>query len=164
MNAAEIFHLMDHRSAQSAPVKVISSAPGTATTGRSNVEFSADTWHVSCSSVAERRERIRVVAQINPGVNPVTNLATPVPVPRRSLRFIVGIVLMTGSFLVYPTYPIILLWLPLSLSVKTALSITVWVLSWATFSAGALLAGPQGYAWIKGLWWHMIAGSRPRKR
>lgn len=65
---------------------------------------------------------------------------------------IVGIVFMTGSFLVYPAYPVILLWLPISNSAKATVSVAVWVLSWSAFSLGAYLAGPQGYAWLKGLW------------
>jgi len=72
-----------------------------------------------------------------------------------STRFIAGIVLMTGSFLVYPSYPIILLWLPISAGAKVTWSIAVWVLSWSAFSFGAFLAGPQGYAWFKGLWKHL---------
>src|SRR5262245_39061519 len=69
-----------------------------------------------------------------------------------SARFIVGIVLMTGSFLVYPAYPVIIIWLPISPGAKVSWSIAVWVLSWSAFSLGAFLAGPQGYAWFKGLW------------
>jgi hypothetical protein len=58
---------------------------------------------------------------------------------------------MAGSFMVYPTYPIILLWLPLTASVKAGASVAVWVLSWATFSLGVLLTGPEGYKWFKTL-------------
>ena len=78
---------------------------------------------------------------------------------QKSLRFVTGTVLMAGSFLVYPAYPIILIWLPLSVSAKAGASVTVWLLSWGTFSLGAYLAGPKGYAWFRGLWQRLI-GSR----
>lgn len=80
-----------------------------------------------------------------------TRDSTP-PVKQKSVRFIAGTVLMAASFLVYPAYPVILLWLPLSASVKAGVSVAVWVVSWGTFSLGAYLAGPEGYAWFKGLW------------
>ena len=77
---------------------------------------------------------------------------TTVPLgSHRRLRFIAGIALMTSSFLVYPTYPVILLWLPFSVNVKILISVVVWSLSWTTFSVGAFLAGPEGYAWFKSL-------------
>ena len=80
---------------------------------------------------------------------------------KRSFRFIAGIVLMAASFLVYPAYPVILLWLPLSPSVKAGVSVAVWILSWGTFSLGAYLAGPDGYAWFKQLW-KRLTGNRSR--
>ena len=81
-----------------------------------------------------------------------------------SLRFIVGIVLMAGSFLVYPAYPVILLWLPISGGTKAAVSVAVWVLSWSAFSLGAYLAGPQGYEWFRGLWTRIIKNGRGLSR
>ncbi len=81
---------------------------------------------------------------------------TKIPAPRQSVRFIAGTVLMAASFLVYPAYPVILLWLPLSASVKAGVSIAVWVLSWGSFSLGAYLAGPEGYDWFKRLWPRLI--------
>jgi hypothetical protein len=83
--------------------------------------------------------------------------------PQHSVRFIAGTVLMAASFLVYPAYPVILLWLPLSPSVKAGVSVAVWVLSWGSFSLGAYLAGPEGYAWFKGLWRRLI-GNRSRNQ
>ena len=77
------------------------------------------------------------------------------PVRQKSVRFIVGTVLMACSFLVYPAYPVILLWLPLSASAKAGVSVAVWILSWSAFSLGAFLAGPDGYAWFSGLWKRM---------
>ena len=91
-----------------------------------------------------------------------TSHPTP-PVCQKSARFIVGTVLMAGSFLVYPAYPVILLWLPLSASAKAIVSVAVWVLSWGTFSLGAYLAGPKGYAWFKGLWQRLI-GNRSQNQ
>ena len=89
--------------------------------------------------------------------------ATKSPAPRQSVRFIAGTALMAASFLVYPAYPVILLWLPLSASVKASVSVAVWVLSWSTFSLGAYLAGPEGYAWFKGLW-KRLTGKRSRNQ
>jgi hypothetical protein len=83
----------------------------------------------------------------------------PPAVRQKSARFIAGTVLMAGSFLVYPAYPVIILWLPLSASAKAGASVTVWLLSWGTFSLGGYLAGPEGYAWFKRLW-RRITGSR----
>ena len=83
------------------------------------------------------------------------------PASQQSVRFIVGIVLMSSSFLVYPAYPVIILWLPLSGTLKATASVAVWLLSWGTFSLGAYLAGPDGYAWFKGLWKRLI-GNRSR--
>lgn len=59
---------------------------------------------------------------------------------------------MSGSFLVYPAYPVIILWLPLSGTLKATVSVAVWLLSWGSFSLGAFLAGPEGYLWFKRLW------------
>jgi hypothetical protein len=83
------------------------------------------------------------------------------PAPQRSIRFIAGTSLMAASFLVYPAYPVILLWLPLSASVKAGVSVAIWVVSWGTFSLGAYLAGPEGYAWFKGVW-KRLTGRRSR--
>jgi len=77
---------------------------------------------------------------------------------RKSLRFIAGAALIAGSFLVYLAYPVILLYLPFSGSVKLGATVAVWVLSWAVFSAGIFLTGPQGYEWFKGLWTRMTGG------
>lgn len=97
--------------------------------------------------------------QVNSQTKAVATGDSAAPVKRKSLRFIVGIVLMSGSFLVYPAYPLIILWLPLSASAKAGVSVAVWLLSWGTFSLGAYLAGPQGYAWFKGLW-NRLTGRR----
>jgi hypothetical protein len=77
---------------------------------------------------------------------------------QKSLRFIAGTALIAGSFLVYLAYPVILLYLPFSGSVKLGATVAVWVLSWTVFSAGILLTGPQGYQWVKGLWTRMAGG------
>jgi len=103
------------------------------------------------------------MAQFQPNLEPNadSNVPTTPPAPQKSLRFVGGTVLMAGSFLVYPAYPVILLWLPLSASAKAGASVTIWVLSWGTFSLGAYLAGPDGYGWFKGLWKRLI-GNRSR--
>ena len=98
------------------------------------------------------------MAQIQPHLEANAESKTPTQAPARqkSFQFIAGTVLMAGSFLVYPSYPVILLWLPLSASAKAGVSVTVWILSWSSFSFGAYLAGPEGYRWFKSLWRRVI--------
>ena len=67
-------------------------------------------------------------------------------------RFICGTILIAGSFLVYLTYPIILLMIPASGATKITATIVVWALSWAVFSAGIFLTGPEGYRRFKAFW------------
>lgn len=107
----------------------------------------------------EFREEMRIgMAKIQPDLaaNADSKVPTTPSARQKSLRFFAGTVLMAGSFLVYPAYPVILLRLPLSASAKAGVSIAVWVLSWGSFSLGAYLAGPEGYAWFKGLWKRLI--------
>jgi len=82
---------------------------------------------------------------------------------QKSLRFIAGTALITGSFLVYLAYPVILLYLPFLGKFKVGATVAVWILSWAAFSAGIFLTGPQGYEWVKGLWAHMIGGNSGKR-
>ena len=82
---------------------------------------------------------------------------------QKSLRFIAGAALIAGSFLVYLAYPVILLYLPFSGKFKVGATVAVWILSWAVFSAGIFLTGPQGYEWVKRLWTRMTGGDG-RKR
>ena len=82
---------------------------------------------------------------------------------QKSLRFIAGAALIAGSFLVYLAYPVILLYLPFSGKLKVGATVAVWVLSWAVFSAGILLTGPQGYEWVKGLWTRMTGGDSGKR-
>jgi predicted PurR-regulated permease PerM len=72
--------------------------------------------------------------------------------------------LISGSFLVYLAYPIILLMLPLTESIKLAAVVAVWVLSWSAFSAGVFLAGPDGIEWLKQLWSRVTRGSLAKKQ
>ena len=71
---------------------------------------------------------------------------------RQRALFIAGVVLMVISFLVYPAYPIIVVFLPASESVKISIIVAAWFFSWSVFSAGIFLAGLEGYEWLKGLW------------
>jgi hypothetical protein len=82
---------------------------------------------------------------------------------QKSLRFIAGTALIAGSFLVYLAYPVIFLFLPFTGSVKVGATVAVWILSWAAFSAGIFLTGPQGCDWVKGLWTRVTDGAS-RKR
>lgn len=98
--------------------------------------------------------------EISPEAKIAPNTPSAPVLFRWSARFIAGIVLMTGSFLVYPAYPVIIIWLPISPGAKVTWSIAVWVLSWSAFSFGAFLAGPQGCAWFKGLWRRLTGRQR----
>ena len=82
---------------------------------------------------------------------------------QRSLRFIAGATLIAGSFLVYLAYPVILLYLPFSGSVKAGATVVAWVLSWTVFSAGIFLTGPEGYEWLRGLWTRMTGGDSGKR-
>ena len=64
-------------------------------------------------------------------------------------RFVAGIVLMAISFLVYPTYPMILV-LSLSDRMKIGVAVLASLLSWGVFCSGFYLAGREGYEWLKG--------------
>jgi len=110
--------------------------------------------------VANLQSRI-VMTQPPPNLELQSTALLDAPSQRRSLRLIVGIVLMAGSFLVYPAYPVIILWLPISASAKAVVSVAVWVFSWSAFSLGAYLAGPQGYAWFKNIWQRLINERAP---
>ena len=68
----------------------------------------------------------------------------------KRVRFFAGIILIAVSFLVYPAYPIIML-LPFSGQVKAAVMVAASLLSWGIFGAGFLLAGREGYDWLKGV-------------
>lgn len=70
----------------------------------------------------------------------------------RRARFLAGVALMALSFLVYPAYSIIILFLPLSGEIKAGVIVAASLLSWAVFSVGIFLAGQEGYDWLKGLW------------
>ena len=71
---------------------------------------------------------------------------------RQRALFIAGVALMVISFLVYPAYPIIIVFLPASDSVKFGAIVAASFLSWGVFSAGIFLAGVEGYEWLKELW------------
>ncbi|HWH80031.1 MAG TPA: hypothetical protein VNT76_21770 [Candidatus Binatus sp.] len=80
-----------------------------------------------------------------------------------SARFIAGTVLIASSFLVYLAYPIILLIMPFSGTVKVTMTFAVWALSWAVFSAGMFLTGPEGYRRFKAFWSRNKNGSAVNK-
>lgn len=80
-----------------------------------------------------------------------------------SARFITGVILIASSFLVYLAYPIILVVLPASGSIKVAATIAASVISWGIFSLGIYLTGPEGYDLCKALWRRAI-GSHGLKR
>jgi uncharacterized membrane protein (DUF485 family) len=69
-----------------------------------------------------------------------------------STRFIVGMALIAASFLVYLAYPVILLFVTASSQIKIIATVAVWAMSWAVFSVGVFLTGPEGYLRLKTLW------------
>ncbi|MFQ5585311.1 MAG: hypothetical protein ACE5GF_00565 [Thermodesulfobacteriota bacterium] len=66
----------------------------------------------------------------------------------RSAVFLIGIVLIVASFLVYPVYLVIPL-LAVSLQTKAALFVGGSVTSWGIMGVGGLLAGREGYPFLK---------------
>ncbi len=66
----------------------------------------------------------------------------------RSSLFKAGIFLIAISFLVYPLY-LIIPFLTVSLQTKTMLFFTGLVFSWGLFGAGGLIAGKEGYPFLK---------------
>lgn len=80
-----------------------------------------------------------------------------------SARFIAGAVLIASSFLVYLAYPIILLVLPASGSIKVGATIAASVISWGIFSLGIYVTGPEGFKLCKALW-RRASGSLGLKR
>ena len=66
-------------------------------------------------------------------------------------RFVVGIILMAASFLVYPAYSMVP-FLSLSDRMKIGVTVLASVLSWGVFYAGIYLSGREGYDWLKQHW------------
>ena len=62
-----------------------------------------------------------------------------------------GVLLMAGSFLVYPAYPILVLW-PATERARVEITLVAAVLSWTVFSAGLYLAGRRGWVWLRRRW------------
>ena len=62
-----------------------------------------------------------------------------------------GVLLMAGSFLVYPAYPVLVLW-PATDRARVEITVVATALSWAVFSAGLYLAGRRGWVWLRRRW------------
>ena len=62
-----------------------------------------------------------------------------------------GVLLMAGSFLVYPAYPILVLW-PATERTRVGIALVAAAVSWAMFSAGLYLAGRRGWIWLRRRW------------
>jgi len=62
-----------------------------------------------------------------------------------------GVFLMAGSFLVYPAYPILVLW-PAIEGARVQLTLVAAALSWVVFSTGLYLAGRRGWIWLRRRW------------
>jgi hypothetical protein len=61
------------------------------------------------------------------------------------------VLLMAGSFLVYPAYPVLVLW-PVTDHSRVEISLVAAGLSWAVFSVGLYLAGRRGWVWLRRRW------------
>jgi hypothetical protein len=71
------------------------------------------------------------------------------PRPRRDRRgFLAGVLLMAGSFLVYPAYSLLVLW-PTSDRPRVEVTLVAAAISWALFSVGLYLAGRRGWVWLR---------------
>jgi len=62
-----------------------------------------------------------------------------------------GVLLMAGSFLVYPAYPILVLW-PVTERARVEITLVAAGLSWVVFSTGLYLAGRRGWVWLRRRW------------
>ena len=69
-----------------------------------------------------------------------------------SIRFKFGIALIVASFSVYLAYPVILLLVNASGQIKVIATVVLWAMSWAVFSIGVFLTGPEGYLRLKAFW------------
>lgn len=69
-----------------------------------------------------------------------------------SARFKFGIALIVVSFAVYLAYPVILLLVKTSGPIKAIATFAVWTMSWAVFSIGVFLTGPEGCLRLKAFW------------
>src|SRR5262245_31399254 len=70
---------------------------------------------------------------------------------RRRRGFVTGVLLMAGSFLVYPVYPVLVLW-PVSDRTRVGTTLVAAVVSWVVFSTGLYLAGRRGWVWLRRRW------------
>lgn len=75
----------------------------------------------------------------------------PMRPPRGRRGFLAGVLLMAGSFLVYPAYPVLVLW-PVSDRARVEMTLVAAALSWAVFSGGLYLAGRRGWVWLRRRW------------
>ena len=62
-----------------------------------------------------------------------------------------GVFLMAGSFLVYPAYPVLVLW-PVSDRTRVGIALVAAAVSWAVFGMGLYLAGRRGWVWLRRRW------------
>jgi hypothetical protein len=58
---------------------------------------------------------------------------------------------MVGSFLVYPAYPVLVLF-PATDRARVEVTLVAAALSWALFSVGLVLAGRRGLVWLRRRW------------
>ena len=83
------------------------------------------------------------------------------PRPHRGRRgFLAGVLLMAGSFLVYPAYPLLVLW-PTSDRARIEVTLVAAAISWALFSVGLYLAGRRGWVWLRRRWKGRAGRSAP---
>ena len=83
--------------------------------------------------------------ETEPQLNSAASCSTRLPHSKSRATIVAGLALVAISFLVYPAYPIIILLIPASATVKLGLTVIAWILSWILFSAGVGLAGFQRY-------------------
>src|SRR5262245_50252747 len=81
--------------------------------------------------------------------------------PHRGRRgFMAGVLLMAGSFLIYPAYPVLILW-PASELARVQIALAAGAMSWGAFSVGLYLAGRRGWVWLRRRWKSRRARATP---
>jgi hypothetical protein len=64
---------------------------------------------------------------------------------------------MAGSFLVYPAYPLLVLWPPAD-GARVEATLVAAAVSWTVFGVGLYLAGRRGWVWLR----RRVRGQGPR--
>ena len=114
-----------------------------------------DCWHRSCSNHCPTAAKAPYeITKMGKASNIVKHAADDLHKSQggKSARIKFGTALIVASFSVYLAYPVILLLVKTSGQIKVIATVVVWAMSWAVFSIGVFLTGPEGYLRLKALW------------